>query len=142
MTFVKRERGDVLLAWENEAYLAVKEAGGDKLEIVVPSLSIKAEPPVAVVDKVADKLGTRDVAVEYLKYLYTPAGQAIAAANYYRPSNTTGVDPQLLKQFGKIELFTVEDVFGGWGKAQKAHFSDGGTFDQIFASHAKAEKGE
>jgi len=129
-TFVERGIGDVLLAWENEAFLAVKELGPEKVEIVVPSLSILAEPPVSIVDKVVDKRGTRKVAEAYLQYLYTPEGQDIAAKNFYRP-----IDPQVAakyqKQFPKINLFTINDV-GGWQKAQKTHFADGGTFDQIY----------
>lgn len=132
MTFVQRNMGDVLLAWENEAFLAINELGKDKLELVVPSVSILAEPPVTVVDKVADRLGTRKVAEAYLKYLYSPEGQTIVAKNYYRPSNPNGVPEEHLKTFSKLKLFTVDDVFGGWQKAQKAHFSDGGVFDQIY----------
>ena len=129
-TFVERGMGDVLLAWENEAFLAVKELGPEKVDIVVPSLSILAEPPVTVVDKVVDRRGTRKVAEAYLKYLYSPAGQEIAAQNYYRP-----IDPAVAKkyekQFAKVKLVTIDAVFGGWQKAQKTHFADGGTFDQI-----------
>ena len=128
-TFVQREIGDVLLAWENEAFLSIKELGPDKVEIVVPSLSILAEPPVAVVDKVVLRRGTRDVATEYLKYLYSPEGQEIIARNYYRP-----IDPQVAakhaQQFPKVQLATIRD-FGGWTTAQKVHFGDGGIFDQI-----------
>jgi sulfate transport system substrate-binding protein len=130
-TFVERGIGDVLIAWENEAFLAVKELGPDKLEIVAPSLSILAEPPVAVVDKVADRRGTRKVAHAYLEYLYTPEAQEIIARNYYRP-----IDPKVAakyeKQFPKLQLITVDEVFGGWQKAQKTHFVDGAVFDQIF----------
>ncbi|MDP5239430.1 sulfate ABC transporter substrate-binding protein [Uliginosibacterium sp. 31-16] len=129
-TFVERGIGDVLLAWENEAFLAVKELGPDKFDIVVPSLSILAEPPVTVVDKVVDRRGTRKVAEAYLKFLYTPAGQELAAQNYYRP-----IDPAIAKkyekQFTKVKLVTIDEVFGGWQKAQKTHFADGGVFDQI-----------
>jgi sulfate transport system substrate-binding protein len=129
-TFVERGIGDVLIAWENEAYLAVKELGPDKFEIVTPSLSILAEPPVSVVDKVVDKRGTRAVATAYLEYLYSPEGQEIAAKNYYRP-----IDPKVAakyaKTFAPVKLFTIDDEFGGWTKAQKTHFSDGGVFDQI-----------
>ena len=128
ITFAKNGRGDVLLAWENEAFLVVNEWGADKYEIVVPSVSIRAEPPVAVVDKVADKLGTRKVAEAYLKYLYSPEGQAIAAKNYYRPIDSAATPAAWLKP---LRLFTVDEVFGGWQKAQKEHFSDGGTFDEI-----------
>ena len=131
-TFVERGIGDVLLAWENEAFLAVKELGPDKFDIVVPSLSILAEPPVTVVDKNVDKHGTRKVAEAYLEYLYSPEGQEIAAKNYYRPTDAT-VAAKYAKQFPKVELITIDKVFGGWAKAQKAHFADGGTFDQIYS---------
>ncbi len=131
VTFVERGVGDVLLAWENEAFLALKEFGKDKFEIVVPSVSILAEPPVAVVDKVVDKKGTRAVAEAYLKYWYTKEAQDIAGRNYYRPT-----DPEIAKKyaeaFPKVELFKIDDVFGGWTKAQKTHFADGGVFDQIY----------
>src|SRR6201996_141668 len=131
VTFVERGVGDVLLAWENEAYLAQREFGKDKFEIVAPSVSILAEPPVAVVDAVADRKGTRAVAEAYLKYWYGKEGQEIAARNSYRPR-----DPEIAKQyeneFAKVELFTIDDVFGGWTKAQQEHFSDGGVFDQIY----------
>ncbi|MBA3996371.1 MAG: sulfate transporter subunit [Candidatus Accumulibacter sp.] len=130
-TFTERGIGDVLLAWENEAYLAVKELGPDKFDIVTPSLSILAEPPVSVVDKVVDKRGTRKVAQAYLEYLYSPEGQEIAAKNYYRPRDAK-VAAKYSKQFAKVNLITIDDVFGGWDKAQKAHFSDGGSFDQIY----------
>ena len=130
-TFTERGIGDVLLAWENEAYLAVKELGPDKFDIVTPSLSILAEPPVSVVDKVVDKRGTRKVAEAYLNYLYTPEGQEIAARNYYRPRDAQ-VAAKYAKQFAKVNLITIDDVFGGWDKAQKTHFDDGGTFDQIY----------
>nr|WP_318503557.1 sulfate ABC transporter substrate-binding protein [Bacillus sp. T3] len=130
-TFVERGIGDVLIAWENEAYLTLNELGKDKFEIVNPSLSILAEPPVAVVDKVVDKKGTREVAEAYLEYLYTDKGQEIAAKNYYRPRNE-----EILKkyddQFPKIDLVNIDDDFGGWKKAQEKHFQDGGTFDQIY----------
>lgn len=131
-TFVQREIGDVLLAWENEAFLAFNELGEDKFDIVVPPLSILAEPPVAVVDKWADKHGTRKVAEEYLKFLYSETGQKLAAHHYYRPVNTKFALPEDLKRFTKLELITVDDVFGGWTAAQKKHFSDGGIFDQIY----------
>ncbi len=131
-TFVERGLGDVLLAWENEAYLAVKELGPDKFEIITPSLSILAEPPVSIVDKVVDKRGTRKVAQAYLEYLYTPEGQEIAARNYYRPIDKK-VAAAHAKQFAKVKLITIDEVFGGWTKAQKTHFDDGGTFDQIYA---------
>lgn len=131
VTFVERGVGDVLLAWENEAFLAQREFGKDKFEIVTPPLSILAEPPVAVVDAVADKKGTRAVAEAYLKYWYTREGQEIAARNSYRPR-----DPEIAKQyeksFAKVELFTIDEVFGGWTKAQKEHFGEGGVFDQIY----------
>jgi sulfate/thiosulfate transport system substrate-binding protein len=128
-TFVQREIGDVLLAWENEAFLSIKELGPDKVEIVVPSLSILAEPPVTVVDKVVLRRGTREAAEEYLKYLYTPEAQELIARNYYRPINEA-VAAKHAKQFPTLNLVTIQG-FGGWAKAQKAHFSDGGVFDQI-----------
>ncbi|MBB6092814.1 sulfate transport system substrate-binding protein [Povalibacter uvarum] len=130
-TFVQRGIGDVLLAWENEAFLSLKEVGGDKVEIVAPSLSILAEPPVAVVDKVVLKRGTRDVATEYLQHLYSPEAQEIIARNYYRPIDDK-VAAKHAKQFPKINLVTIAD-FGGWEKAQKTHFNDRGVFDQIYA---------
>jgi len=130
-TFVQRGIGDVLLAWENEAFLAVNELGKDKFEIVAPSLSILAEPPVTVVDKVVDKKGTRKIAEEYLKYLYTPEGQEIAAKNYYRPIDKK-VAAKYAKTFARVKLITIDEVFGGWRKAQKAHFADNGVFDQIY----------
>ncbi|MFC5416400.1 sulfate ABC transporter substrate-binding protein [Dongia soli] len=129
-TFVQRGIGDVLIAWENEALLALKELGKDQFELVVPSVSILAEPPVAVVDKVADKHGTRKVAEAYLEYLYSPEGQEIAAQNYYRPRDPK-VAEKYANSFPKVSLFTI-DEFGGWQKAQKAHFADGGIFDQIY----------
>ena len=129
-TFSERGIGDVLIAWEHEAYLAVKELGPDKFEIVTPSISILAEPPVAVVDKVVDKKGTRKVATAYLEQLYTPAGQEIAAQNYYRPRDPK-VATKYANQFAKVKLVTIDQVFGGWQKAQKAHFNDGGIFDEI-----------
>lgn len=130
-TFVQRGIGDVLLAWENEAFLSIKELGPDKVEIVIPSLSILAEPPVTVVDKVVLRRGTRDVATEYLKHLYSPEAQEIIARNYYRPIDRQ-VAAKYAKQFPKINLVTIQD-FGGWAKAQKEHFADGGVFDQIYA---------
>jgi sulfate/thiosulfate transport system substrate-binding protein len=130
-TFVQRGIGDVLLAWENEAFLSIKELGPDKVEIVLPSLSILAEPPVAVVDKVVDKKGTRAVAQAYLDYLYTPEGQEIAARNYYRP-RLEAVVKKYASTFPKVNLITIDDVFGGWQKAQKTHFADGGVFDLIY----------
>ena len=135
-TFVERGIGDVLLAWENEAYLAIKELGPDKFEIVMPSWSILAEPPVAVVDKVVDKRGTRQVAQAYLEYLYSPEGQEIAAKHYYRPRDAK-IAARYAKQFGKVNLVTIDDTFGGWRNAQKRHFSDGGIFDQIYVPGGK-----
>ena len=130
-TFVQREIGDVLIAWENEAFLSIKELGPDKVQIVVPSSSILAEPPVSIVDKVVDKKGTRKVAEAYLQYLYTPEGQEIAAKNYYRP-RLDPVSKKYASVFPKIKLVTIDEVFGGWQKAQKTHFADGGIFDQIY----------
>ncbi|MEH0165962.1 sulfate ABC transporter substrate-binding protein [Roseateles microcysteis] len=130
-TFTERGIGDVLISWENEAYLATKELGPDKFEIVTPSLSILAEPPVAVVDKNVDKKGTRKQAQAYLEYLYTPEGQEIAAKHYYRPRDAK-VAAKYSKQFAAVKLITVDEVFGGWRTAQKTHFSDGGLFDQIY----------
>ncbi|WP_407069670.1 sulfate ABC transporter substrate-binding protein [Leptothrix ochracea] len=130
-TFVERGVGDVLLAWENEALLALKELGPDKFDVVAPSVSILAEPPVAVVDKVVDKRGTRAVAQAYLEYLYSPEGQDIAGQNYYRPIEPAAA-AKYAKQFPKISLFTIDDVFGGWTKAQKTHFADGGSFDKVY----------
>ena len=130
-TFVERNIGDVLIAWENEAYLSLKELGPDKFEIVTPSVSILAEPPVAVVDKIVDKKGTRKVATEYLNYLYSPEGQEIAGKNYYRPTDAK-VAAKFAKQFAKLKLFTIDKEFGGWDKAQNTHFADGGSFDQIY----------
>jgi sulfate/thiosulfate-binding protein len=134
-TFVERGIGDVLIAWENEAYLSVKELGPDKFEIVTPSLSILAEPPVAVVDKNVDKKGTRKVAEAYLNYLYTPEGQDIAGKNFYRPRDAKAAE-KYKAQFSPVKLFTIDEVFGGWGKAQKTHFDDGGIFDQIYVPTA------
>jgi sulfate transport system substrate-binding protein len=130
-TFVERGVGDVLLAWENEAFLAQKELGPDKFEIVVPSLSILAEPPVTVVDKVVNKRGTRKVAEAYLQYLYSEEGQEIAARNYYRPT-LASVSAKYEKQFPKVNLIKIDEVFGGWTKTQNTHFADGGVFDQIY----------
>src|SRR5882672_20022 len=130
-TFVERGIGDVLIAWENEAYLAVKELGPDKFEIVTPSLSILAEPPVAVVDRNVDKKGTRKTAQAYVEYLYSPEGQAIAARHYYRPRDPA-VAAQFARQFAAVKLFTVDEIFGGWRKAQKEHFDDGASFDRIY----------
>jgi sulfate/thiosulfate-binding protein len=131
ITFVERGVGDVLLAWENEAFLAVKEFGKEKFEIVAPSVSILAEPPVAVVDTVADKKGTRAVADAYLKYWYTKEGQEIAARNFYRPRDAE-IGKKFEGSFAKVELFTIDNVFGGWTRAQSQHFTDGGIFDQIY----------
>lgn len=130
-TFVERGIGDVLLAWENEAFLALKELGPDKFDIVVPSISILAEPPVTVIDKVVDKRKTRAVAQAYLELLYTEEGQEIAAKNYYRPT-LESVAKKYEKQFPKVNLIKIDDVFGGWQKAQKRHFADGGVFDEIY----------
>ncbi|MGN8084979.1 sulfate ABC transporter substrate-binding protein [Ralstonia sp. 22086] len=130
-TFTERGIGDVLIAWEDEALLASRVEGKDKFDVVVPSISILAEPPVAVVDKVADKKGTRKAAEAYLKFLYTPQGQEIGAKNFYRPT-----DPAVAKkhegEFPKVKLVTIDDTFGGWQKAQKTHFADGGQFDQLY----------
>jgi sulfate transport system substrate-binding protein len=130
-TFVERGIGDVLLAWENEALLAVKELGPDKFQIVVPSVSILAEPPVTVVDKVAKKRGTLEVAQAYLQFLYSDQGQELAAKHYYRPRNQA-VATKYAATFPQITLFTIDEVFGGWTKAQATHFADGGVFDQIY----------
>jgi sulfate/thiosulfate-binding protein len=130
-TFAQREIGDVLIAWENEAFLSIKELGADKVEMVVPSMSILAEPPVSIVDKVVDKKGTRAVAQAYLEYLYTPEGQEIVARNYYRP-RLDSVAKKYASTFPKIKLVTIDEVFGGWQKAQKTHFADGAIFDQIY----------
>jgi sulfate/thiosulfate transport system substrate-binding protein len=130
-TFVERGIGDVLLAWENEALLAIKELGPGKFEVVAPSVSILAEPPVAVVDKVAGKHGTRAVAEAYLEYLYTPAGQELAAQHFYRP-RLAAVAAKYQSQFPKVALITIDEVFGGWKKAQATHFADGALFDQIY----------
>ena len=133
VTFAERGIGDVLLAWENEAHLAIKEFGADKFDIVYPPTSILAEPPVAVVDKVVDRRGTRTVAQAYLEHLYSPEGQEIAARNFYRPTDEK-VAAKYAAQFPKVALFTVDQVFGGWAKAQKTHFADGGVFDQIYSA--------
>jgi len=130
-TFAQRGLGDVLISWENEAFLAIKEFGADKYEIVAPSLSILAEPPVAVIDKVVDKRGTRKVAEAYLNYLYTLEGQEIAGRNFYRP-RLAEVTKKYDKQFTKINLFTIDEIFGGWKQAQEKHFKDGGIFDKIY----------
>jgi sulfate transport system substrate-binding protein len=130
-TFVERGIGDVLIAWENEALLAIKELGPGKFEVVAPSISILAEPPVAVVDKVAGKHGTRNVANAYLQYLYTDAGQETAARHFYRP-RSEAVAAKHAAQFPKVSLLTIDEVFGGWAKAHATHFADGGLFDQIY----------
>lgn len=131
ITFVERGIGDVFLSWENEAFLAVKELGPDKFDIIVPSLSVLAQPPVAIVDKNVDKKGTRQVAQAYLEYLYSEAGQEIAARNYYRPT-LDKVAKKYASQFPAVTLFTIDEAFGGWSKAKEVHFKDGGVFDQIF----------
>lgn len=131
VTFAERGIGDVLLTWENEAYLALKEFGADKLEIVTPSISILAEPPVTVVDSVVDKKGTRAVAEAYLNFLYSDEAQDIIGKNFYRPSSEKAAQ-KYAKQFAKLKLVNVDDSFGGWTKAQKTHFADGGVFDQIY----------
>jgi len=131
ITFAQRGLGDVLIAWENDAFLASEEFGKDQFEIVSPSLSILAEPPVAVVDANVDAKGTRKLAEAYLQFLYTPAAQAIIAKNYYRPAHPEFANPDDLKRFPKLDLVTVDGVFGGWKKAQATHFADGGVFDQI-----------
>jgi len=131
MTFTQRGLGDVFISWENEAFLALKEFGRDKLEIVIPSLSILAEPPVAVIDKVVDKRGTRALAQAYLEYLYTEEGQEIVARHFYRP-RLAKVASRHAAIFPTVNLFTIDEVFGGWQKAQKTHFADGGIFDQIY----------
>lgn len=132
-TFVERGIGDAFISWENEAFLAVNELGKDKFEIMVPSVSILAEPPVAVVDKVVDRRGTRAIAQAYLEYLYSPEGQEIAAKHYYRP-RLAAVAEKYAGNFPKVKLFTIDEVFGGWAKTQKSHFGDGGVFDQIYQS--------
>ncbi|CAM3689614.1 sulfate ABC transporter substrate-binding protein [Roseateles saccharophilus] len=135
-TFVERGIGDVLIAWENEAYLAVKELGPDRFEIVTPAVSVLAEPPVAVVDKVVDRRGTRRQAEAYLGYLYSSEGQEIAARHFYRPRDAK-VAARYARQFARVDLFTVDEVFGGWRNAQKTHFDDGGVFDQIYTPGAR-----
>jgi sulfate transport system substrate-binding protein len=132
VTFVERGIGDVLLAWENEAYLAVKELGPDKFDIVAPSVSMLAEPTVSIVDQNVDEHGTRKVAEEYLKYLYSPQGQELAAKHFYRPRDAA-VAARYANQFQPIpRLLTIDDTFGGWSKAQATHFADHGTFDRIY----------
>jgi len=130
---VQREIGDVLLAWENEALLALKELGPDKVEIVLPSVSILAEPPVAVVDTVVDRRGTRQIAEAYLNYLYTEAGQEIAAKHYFRPRHPAVLE-RYKQQFPELRQFTINEVFGGWKKAHEQHFADGALFDRIYGS--------
>lgn len=130
-TFVQRGIGDVLLAWENEAFLSIEELGPDKFDIVVPRLSILAEPPVALVDRNVDKRGNRAAAQAYLQFLYSPAGQKLAAKHYYRPRHPQYADPADMARFSRIELVTIDQVFGSWAKAQATHFADGGVFDQI-----------
>jgi sulfate transport system substrate-binding protein len=131
-TFVNNGIGDVLLAWENEAFLSIKEAGPGEFEIVAPSVSILAEPPVAVVEKVTEKNGTSAIAKAYLEHLYSPQGQQLAANHFYRPAIEMSVSAEQRQQFVQIELFKIENVFGGWAKAQAEHFDDGGSFDQIY----------
>jgi sulfate/thiosulfate transport system substrate-binding protein len=131
-TFTQRGIGDAFLAWENEAFLALAEFGADKFEIVVPSVSILAEPPVAVVDGNVDSKGTRAAAEAYLRFLYTPKAQGIIAKNHYRPREPQHADPKDVAKFPKLDLVTIDEVFGGWAKAQPAHFGDGGTFDQLY----------
>jgi sulfate transport system substrate-binding protein len=130
-TFVQRGIGDVLLSWENEAYLALNQLGKDKFEIVTPSISILAEPPVSIVDKVAAKRGTTEIAKAYLQFLYSEEGQEIGAKNYYRPQSAAAL-AKYANQFPKVTLFTIDDLFGGWQKTQKKHFEDGGIFDKIY----------
>jgi sulfate transport system substrate-binding protein len=130
-TFVERGIGDVFISWENEAFLAVNELGKDKFEIVVPSVSILAEPTVSVVDKVVDRRGTRAIAQAYLEYLYSPEGQEIAAKHYYRP-RMVEIGKKYAKNFAQVKLFTIDQIFGGWTKASKEHFADGANFDQIY----------
>jgi len=131
-TFLQRGIGDVLLAWENEAFLAIKELGEGQVEIIAPPSSILAETPVAVVDTIVNKHGTKDLAEAYLQYLYSPVGQKLAAKHYYRPSEPKYADPADLAHFPKLELFTVKDKFGSWDNVQKEHFDDNGIFDQIY----------
>lgn len=140
MTFVQRKLGDVLLAWENEALLAASELGPDQFEIVTPSVSIRAEPCVAWVDSVVERRGTGEIARAYLEYLYSPEGQTLAAKHHYRPARPETVDARLLEQFPAIELFTIDEAFGGWQHAQREHFDDGGMFDQIYQPPGSAER--
>lgn len=132
-TFVRRGMGDVLVSWENEALLALQELGADKFDIIMPSISIKAEPPVALIDKVVDAKGTRKVAQAYLEYLYSPEGQRLAARNFYRPVSPEHAAPEDIKRLPSVKLVTIDDpMFGGWSKAQSTHFGDGGSFDQVY----------
>jgi sulfate transport system substrate-binding protein len=130
-TFTERGIGDVLISWENEAYLATKELGPDKFEIITPTISILAEPPVTVVDRNVDKKGTRELAEAYLNYLYTPEGQDLAGKHYYRPQDVKAQE-KYKAQFSPVKLFTIDEVFGGWSAATEVHFKDGGIFDQIY----------
>lgn len=132
-TFVQRGIGDVFISWENEAFLAINELGKDQFEIVVPSVSILAEPPVTVVDGNAEKNGTQEVAKAYLEYLYSPVGQALAAKHYYRPVAPEHADPEDIARFPQVKTFTIDEAFGGWQKAQTTHFNDGGVFDRIYS---------
>jgi sulfate transport system substrate-binding protein len=131
-TFLQRGIGDVLLAWENEAFLAVQDLGPNQVELVVPSISILAAPPVAVVEKFAAKHGTTRIAQSYLEHLYSPLGQQLAAKHFYRPAIRDAVSQKQLDQFAQLELFTIEQAFGSWKRAQAEHFDDGGIFDQVF----------
>jgi sulfate/thiosulfate-binding protein len=131
-TFAQRGLGDVLIAWENEAFLALNEFGKGKFEIVVPSESVRAEPPVALVDGNVDSKGTRKAAEAYVQFLYGPEGQALIAKNFYRPAHPDQADPEDAARFPKLAMFTVDERFGGWAKAQPTHFADGGVFDQIY----------
>jgi sulfate/thiosulfate transport system substrate-binding protein len=139
-TFAQRAVGDVLISWENEAFLILHEFGNDKFDIIVPPFSILAEPPVALVDAVVDKRGTRKVAEAYLEFLYSPAAQKIIAKNFYRPSKPEAADPADLARFAKLKLVTVDQAFGGWKKAQADHFADGAAFDQIYRPSGKAAR--
>jgi sulfate/thiosulfate-binding protein len=132
ITFAQRGQGDVLIAWENEAYLLAKEFGA-KFDVIAPSISILAEPAVAVIDRNVDRKGTRAVAEEYLKYLYSEEGQDIAGKNFYRPAVSQKAQAKYARQFAKVDLFTIDQAFGGWGKADKEHFADGGSFDRIYS---------
>jgi sulfate transport system substrate-binding protein len=136
-TFLQRGLGDVLITWENEAFMSLKEASDGSAEIVVPSISLLTEPPVAVVDKYVQKHGTAQVAEGYLKYLYSQDGQKLAAKYYFRPSSTEGVPQELLAQFPQLKLETITNVFGNWQAAQQKHFDDGGLFDQIYQPASK-----